>query len=262
MGFYVIGRIQNLYRYPIKGLSAEPLETVELRKGLGFPMDRAFGFARPDSGFDPSDPKPLPKTKFVMLAKEEKLALLRSQWDEETGTLTISGNGQTISADIATDAGREKAARFLSEALGIPHDLQPTLESAGPHRFTDVSVVSPQMMNAVSLINTDSVARFSEAIGQTVDPARFRGNILFSGFEPFSELDLVGRHISVGDIEMKIVRRTKRCPATEVNLQSGTRDLETPRLLREHFGHSDMGVYAEILSDGILNLGDELRIIA
>jgi len=255
------GHVQNLYRYPVKGLSADLLKTVALSRGLGFPMDRTFGFARPDSGFDPSNPKPLPKTKFVMLAREEKLALLRSHFDEETGVLSISHEGQSVSADITTHEGREKASRFLAESLDIPHDQRPTLQSAGPHRFTDVSVVSPEMMNAVSLINIDSVAHFSKAIGQTVDPARFRGNILFSGFSPFSELDLVGRRIAIGQITLKVVLRTKRCPATEVNLLSGARDLDTPRLLRENFGHSDMGVYAEIETSGTLSVGDEVRII-
>ena len=98
-------------------------------------------------------------------------------------------------------------------------------------------------------------------IGQSVDPARFRGNILFSGFPPFSELDLVGQRIALGEIEMKVVLRTKRCPATQVNLQSGKRDLDIPKLLQEHFGHSNMGIYAEVLSSGTLKLGDEVRVI-
>ena len=70
------GIIQNLYRYPIKGLSAEPLESVDLQNGSGFPLDRALGFARPGSGFDPENPKPLEKTKFVVLARDAGLATL------------------------------------------------------------------------------------------------------------------------------------------------------------------------------------------
>tara|TARA_B110000208_G_scaffold91222_1_gene114808 strand:+ start:203 stop:1024 length:822 start_codon:yes stop_codon:yes gene_type:complete len=259
--FKVNGTVEDLYRYPIKGLSAQPLEAVSLIAGEGFPLDRAYGFAHPKSGFNPDNPKPLPKTKFVMLAREETLALLDTNFDSETGTLSINADRQSASFDITTQAGRTSASRFLSDCLGISPELQPTLHSAKPHRFTDVSVVSPAMMNAVSLINLDSVAYLSEQIGHSVEPARFRGNILFSGFAPFSELDLVGKRIAVGDVQLKVVLRTKRCPATQVNPHSGKRDLDIPKLLQEHFGHSDMGVYAEVECSGTLRRGAELRLI-
>ena len=252
--------VENLYHYPIKGLTAQSLQKVALTKGQGFPLDRAFGFARPESGFDPNDPKPLPKTKFVMLAREEGLALLDTHFDEVTETLSISRDRNKASFDLASSSGREAASSFLADLLGFPPDLQPTLYSAEPHKFTDVSVVSPEMMNSVSLINLNSVTHFSQVIGQSVDPARFRGNIHFSGFPPFSELDLVGQRIALGEIEMKVVLRTKRCPATQVNLQSGKRDLDIPKLLQKHLGHSNMGIYAEVLSSGNLKLGDQVRL--
>ena len=116
-------------------------------------------------------------------------------------------------------------------------------------------------MNAVSLINLDSVKHFAQQIGHPVEPARFRGNILFSGLAPFSELDLIGKRIVVGDVQLKVVLRTRRCPATQVNPKTGARDLDIPKLLQEHFGHSDMGVYAEVESSGTLKRGAELRLI-
>ena len=71
-------KIDTLIRYPIKGLSGESLNTVQLAPGQGFPCDRQFGFARPNSGFDPNQPRPLPKTKFYMLARDASLVLLLS----------------------------------------------------------------------------------------------------------------------------------------------------------------------------------------
>ena len=50
--------ITALTRYPIKGLSGQELKSVKLERGTGFPCDRQFGFARPNSGFDPDSPKP------------------------------------------------------------------------------------------------------------------------------------------------------------------------------------------------------------
>jgi hypothetical protein len=147
----------------------------------------------------------------------------------------------------------------LVDHLGFDADQQPTLYSADPHKFTDVSVVSAKMMNAVSLINLDSVADFAAAIGAQVSPDRFRANILFSGITPWSELDWVDREITIGAARLRVILRTKRCPATQVNLETGQRDLDVPKLLRDTVGHSDMGVYAEVIEGGAIRPGDALR---
>ncbi len=254
------GTITDLFHYPVKGLSAQRLNEVTLVPGQGFPLDRAFGFARPNSGFDPDNPRPLPKTKFVVLARDAGLALLDTEYDPESQLLRIATGDHKGEFDTGTEDGRHQAARFIASALDLPEDMQPTLYSAGPHRFTDVSVVSPEMMNAISLINADSCAAFSDTLGQKVSPMRFRGNIIFSGLPPFSELDLVGQTAQVGQAKIRFVQRTKRCPATQVNLDTAERDLDVPRLLREHYGHSDMGVYAEVLQGGRIAPGDSLQL--
>ena len=254
------GHVESLFRYPVKGLRAQPLDQVKLQAGQGFPCDRVYGFARPGSGFDPEHPRPLPKTKFVVLARDAGLATLDTYFDPGTERLTIRAEGKVHHYDLNEPKDRDAAARVVSRHLGFPEDMTPTLYSALPHRFTDVSVVSPEMMNAVSLINLESVGAFSEKIGKDVDAARFRGNILFSGMEPFSELDWVGRTVTIGAVELKVVQRTKRCPATEVDPASGERDMDVPTLLSTHYGHSDMGVYAEVRRGGVMRRGAPLSV--
>jgi uncharacterized protein YcbX len=39
--------IAHIYRYPVKGMSAEPLPRVSLAAGEGVPLDRIFGLAPP-----------------------------------------------------------------------------------------------------------------------------------------------------------------------------------------------------------------------
>ncbi|MBX2882977.1 MAG: MOSC domain-containing protein [Granulosicoccus sp.] len=250
--------VDKLMRYPVKGLSGELLKSVKLEPGQGFPNDRLFGFARPNSGFDPNNPKPLPKTKFYMLARDAALALLHTAYNEKNGTLSMTAPEQTGQFDITTTEGKDAASRFLQSYLSLPDEETPQLYEASPHRFTDVSVVSTEMMNAVSIINLDSVRQFSNDIGEDVDPKRFRGNIHISGLQPFAELDWVDHEITIGSASFKIVKRTKRCPATEVNLSTGERDIKTPKRLQELYGHQDMGVYAEVLSGGVIAPGDAL----
>ena len=251
-------KIEALTQFPIKGLSGQALESVKLEAGQGFPIDRKFGFARPNSGFKPTAPQPLPKSKFYMLAKDESLALLDSLYDESTGVLTLSASGSHEHFNIGTEDGKQAASQFLKSYLSLSDEETPQLYEAFPHRFTDVSVDSTEMMNAVSIINLDSVDAFSKAIGQEVDPRRFRSNIHVSGLLPFSELDMVGQEITDGSVRLKIVRRTRRCPATEVNQKTAERDIRTPKLLREQYGHMDMGVYAQVLQGGVLQNGSVL----
>lgn len=252
--------IDHLCHYPVKGLSAQRLETVTLDPGMGFPFDRAFGLARHDSGFDPKNPRPLPKGKFVVLARDAALATLETHFDAETQTLSITKQGETHTFDITDPIARDVMADLLATHVGLPSDQQPSLQSAEPHRFTDVSVVSPEMMNAVSLINIDSVAAFSNDLGKDISPARFRGNIMLTGLPAWSEFDLMDQQIHIGDVTLKIVQRTRRCPATEVNLETGERDVNVPGELKKLYDHSDMGVYAHVISGGTISPGDSIQI--
>lgn len=251
--------IQALTRYPVKGMSGQLLEEVKLSTAQGFPCDRQYGFARPDSGFDPQNPKPLSKKKFYMLARDARLALLKTEFSDENGLLSMLSPEQHSQFDITTVEGKQNAALFLKTFLALPEDETPQLFEASPHRFTDVSVISTEMMNAVSIVNQDSVLDFSETIGKAVDPERFRANILISGLPSFTELEMIGQTMSIGSAQLKLVKRTQRCPATEVDLLTGGRDIETPKLLRKHYGHMNMGVYAEVLKGGVITKGDSIK---
>lgn len=250
------GAVTDLYHYPVKGLSPQPLPQVDLVQGRGFPNDRVFAFARHDSGCDPKQFRPLPKTRFHMLARDAALAGLETEWRPESGRLKISQQGRVIlDADLNADEAALEAAEFLQRFLGLPADQTPFLAFAGDNRFTDVSVRSAEMMNAVSLINLDSVRDFESKIGDIVDPMRFRANIYFEGWPAWSELDLVGEHVEIGDIVLRVCLRTKRCPATQVNPKTTERDIDVPALLHAEYGHSDLGIYAEVVSGGQMTPG-------
>ncbi|MEY8828180.1 MOSC domain-containing protein [Sedimentitalea sp. XS_ASV28] len=246
--------LTRLNRFPVKGLSAEQLETVTLDAGQGIPGDRFFGFARHGSGFDPQNPQPLPKDRFVVLANQAALAGLKTRFDPRTNTLDIR-SGQSRQFDMGNTEGRDAAALYLYETLALSDPEPPTFVSSTPHRFTDVSVVSSQMMNAVSVLNLASVRAVEERLDVEIDPARFRANLEIDGLPPFVELDSVGSTFHLGDVALRILARTKRCAATEVNPDTAERDLKLPYLLRKELGHMDMGIYAEVVSGGTLAIG-------
>lgn len=91
-------------------------------------------------------------------------------------------------------------------------------------------------MNAVSVINLESVRDLERRIGREINPLRFRANVYVyvEGLPPFSELELVnepftsGADVRLGDIPATAVLNTRRCAATEVNPETARRDLPLP----------------------------------
>jgi uncharacterized protein YcbX len=114
-------------------------------------------------------------------------------------------------------------------------------------------------MNWISLLNLASVRDLARRAGiDRIDPRRFRANELLDGLPPWSELDLVDREFTVGGVRLRGVLRTVRCAAVEVDPGTGRRDLPVLRLLKRHRGDEVMGLYAEVLSGGVLEVGGEV----
>lgn len=254
------GTVRSLYYYPVKGLSPQQLPEVELTPGEGFPFDRMYGLARFDSGFDPKHPQPLPKQRFLMLARDAQLARLRTHLDPRSRRFSIEVEGKLVhESNFAEPDSIHRTIDFFASMFGFAPERRPLLAEAVPHRFTDSSVTSPRLMNAISLINLSSVADLSTRVGVPLDPLRFRANLYFDGWPAFSELDCVDGELEVGSLRMRVLKRIRRCAATEVNPATAERDVAVPRLLQEHYGHCDMGVYAEVLSGGTVEPGMPVR---
>ncbi|MBE7198925.1 MAG: MOSC domain-containing protein [Parafilimonas terrae] len=247
--------VTALYRYPVKGLSPEPVERADLETSGFFPGDRLYAIENGPSGFNDVAPRHQPKTKYLMLMRDEALARLRTRYDDATATLAVDGFGEPKTFRLDTEAGRDGLAELMRQF--IPESLRgaPRVLAAPPqYRFTD----SPT--GYVSLINRASVAAVEDYIGAPVDPLRFRGNLLLDSLDPFAELDMVGRVVEApSGLRLKITKRTVRCAATNVDPVSGVRDCDIPWTLDARLGHRDLGVYAEVIAGGAIARGDALR---
>src|SRR6516164_2488009 len=110
--------VTAIYRYPVKGLSAEKLDRVALVPGECLPHDRSFAIALGSTAFDPEHPEWLSKIHFIMLMRDEKLAQLQTRFDTETGILTIAENGQVLlRARITEPEGCRLIAEFFEGFL-------------------------------------------------------------------------------------------------------------------------------------------------
>ena len=251
--------IASLHRYPVKGLSPESLDTAELTADAYFPGDRLFAIENGPSGFDREAARTLPKISFLMLMKQERLAKLRTRYDDASGMLSIAqGDHIAAAGDLRTAEGRDAIQRFLADYLG--DELRGPLNVlSGPpgFRFTDSAG------GFVSIIDLDSVAAIAGAAGRAaIDPLRFRANVYVRGLGAWGEFGLVGSRLRLGNATVEITRRINRCAATEVDPSAGIRDLKVVELLDRSFGHRDCGVYARVVEGGTVRRGDRLAVLA
>ena len=247
--------IADICRYPLKGLNAEHLERVELSPGEGLPHDRRFALAHGSTRIDPQAPEWQPKTNFLCLMRDERLAQLRAHFDPDSGMLTIQRAGKQVARGKATDLmGRVLIEEFFAAFMAGASRGHPHLVEAPGHMFSDTRD------KVVSIINLASVHDLERVVRQPVEPLRFRANLYIEGAPAWSEFDWVGREIAIGDARLTVTKRIDRCAATNVNPETAERDRNIPRSLQRGFGHIDMGVYAKVVTGGTIAKGDSLSV--
>jgi hypothetical protein len=254
------GGVVAIYRYPVKGLSAETMDRVVLTPGECLPHDRRFAIALGSTRFDPEHPEWLPKTHFIMLMRDEKLAQLQTHFDVESGVLAIAENGWVLlRAQINAAKGCELVAEFFTNFLGDATKRPLRVVAAPGHAFADARRKPKATTDQyVALINRASLAALEAAMGVPIDPIRFRANIYFDGLSAWSEHDWIDSEIVIGAARLRVISPITRCAATQVNPATAERDLDIVAALEHSFDHTNMGVYAEVVAGGEIAVGDAL----
>lgn len=250
-------RIEHLYRFPVKGLTAEALAETRLEPGEPVPGDRRFALAQGDAPFDPTAPSWLQKTHFAMLMRNASLATLHSLWDDRRGELSLRTPGEPPFVGSTLDpSGREAIAERVARHLA-PSEVRGRLRlvEAEGHSFSD------HRNKVVSFVNLASLAAVERHMGMALDPLRFRANVYFAGLPAWEEHGWIGSRIEVGGATLRVTKRIPRCAATEVNPMTGRRDCDPVEALRDGFGHIDLGVYAVVEDGGRIAVGDPIQVL-
>lgn len=250
-------RVAGLYRYPVKGFSAEPLQQVVLEPGQTFPGDRRFAIENGGARFDAAAPKHLPKSMFLTLMRNERLATLRTQFVDATETWVIERDGRPVAqGQITSRIGLQLIEQFLAAYLEDELRGPPRIVEAPGHSFSDVAA------KCVHIINLSSVRALERSAGRSIDPKRFRANIIVDGLPPWAELGWVGKSLRAGSCLLDVWDLTGRCAATDVDPETGGRDIAVPALLQRTLGHTSFGVYAKVASGGVISAGDMVALSA
>lgn len=249
-------RIISLYRYPIKGLSPQPLESVVLKLGETIPFDRIYAIENGPGRFNSDQPKYLPKINFLMLMRHERLAALKTEFDEATETLTILRDGKQVARGVlSTPLGRQMIEQFFAGFMQAELKGRPKIVSAPGHSFSDVAAKCLHFVNLATLRDLERI------VGKPLNPLRFRANVYFDGGEAWEEAKWIGREIAAGEARLKIFSETERCEATNVNPETGIRDASIPPAMLRALGHAHVGFYAKVSQGGLAQIGDRLNLI-
>src|SRR5689334_605995 len=109
-------KVNAIYRYPVKGLSPEPLAGTLLTPAQTVPSDRLYAIENGPSSFDPRAPRHQPKTRYLMLMRNERLATLRTRFDDASHMLSIESDGRIAArGDLRTPAGRHSIESFFAQ---------------------------------------------------------------------------------------------------------------------------------------------------
>ncbi len=281
-----IGRVRELWRYPVKSMAGEGLEQARL-DALGIPGDRGWA-VRDEAAGEIRGGKKLPQ---LMLCSARYL----SEPDATTvptAAITLP-DGATVTTDdprvaerlsallgrTVTLWSRQPAANQDHYRRGLPdntdmiEELRDIFGRTPDEPLPDLGVFPPELMEFTSplgtyfdafplhLLTTASLATLGAgAPAGRFDRRRFRPNVFIETPAPttgLAEVAWAGRTLRIGQAVVAVQVGTPRCSMTVQAQHDLPKD---PMVLRAIVRAADqnLGVYATVTTPGMVRVGDPI----
>lgn len=242
--------VSAVWRYPVKGLGGESLPAAEVLSERGIDGDRRWMLAVRDvAGLLAGDEKWLPWNYARTLKSSARLAGLRASLSKDV--LTVAHGDDVVRGVPQEPADKRQLEEFLRGAL---NDDDIFLADCQAHPAWD------DENTPLTVLFSASVSDLSRHAGVSLSPIRFRANLIVEGGAPWNEREHFGGVLTVGDaLQLSIIEGVERCPATQVNPQTGERDCNVPEMLLRHFQYNEMGVKCKILQGGKVAAGESAQ---
>lgn len=249
-------QLAHIRRHPIKSIGGEGLDRVSLHAAQRLPGDREWAVlteaGERNARASETDGEPdrwLPKGSFIRGVSSPPIQAIKGSWQGENITLRHPRR-----PDVTFNPEREGAelVEWL-RPLWPAHAPQPTRLVRGAAIWTD------QKWPWVSVLSLDSLDDLEAQTGQRFGTDRWRGNLWVRGWKPFAERDLIGSTFHIGPVELRVTQHITRCAATSASTETGDTDIDMLDTLGRLYGHTDFGVFAEIVSGGEIAIGDPVR---
>ena len=250
-------RIHELWHYPVKGFGGNQMRLAELQQGGYFPKDRQFAISiGSEETAAASDGTWFRKAHFLQLMSHELLAEYSCRYDDDANSrLELLHQGALcLSIDPAQPADCQRFEDFFFTLLGSKLRGKPRLMTMKQQAFSD------QPTALISIASNASLDAFAKATNTKPDSRRFRINIIIDGNTPFAEEGLIGTTLCCGDALLLVKEPVGRCAAINVDPATAKRNpKDYVRSMKARFGHSNLGIFAEVISGGVIRVGDRLR---
>ncbi len=249
--------VSGLWRYPVKSMGGERLETVTLT-AAGIDGDRRWAVRDLETGKVASAKRPRPYGALLHWS---------ARLDEEGAAdeALSEALGRPV-AMAPVEEGRDEA--YDSEWPDIPGtslsnvELElPVAMMTGKSSFVDLA--------AIHLVLESSMAHLAERSGAEVGVERFRPNVLLAGgsSDGFADLDWREVDATVGETRLRVADAAPRCVMTTLDngAQGPAREV-LATLAAEARKDFDMGTYAcfgtyaEVERGGTVTVGDRFTL--
>jgi len=259
-------KVTALYRYPVKGLTPEPVRTLAVLPGGRVAGDRVLNFRFADAPV--GDTEWCRKYHGVVLANTPGLAQLKVSLDESARRLVMRRGEDVLADETLDDEGRLRLASALtSYVLSLPENPLRGQPQRLPIKLVGDAVSPRYQDNESGQVTLHSRASV-ESAGAAFDDAehderRYRHNIVIDDSEAWEEQGWVGRRLRVGAVVFETIVPKVRCLATHANPTSGERDLSVMQLLMQKFDQRQptFGVGMLSAAGGMIHVGDPVSLV-
>jgi uncharacterized protein len=231
-----VGRVKALWRYPVKSMGAEPLPKVEV-SWHGLAGDRRWAFVRDG----------MVRSGFPWLTIRE-----RSDLSHYLPSFLEPDRPDASSTLVRTPSGRE----FDVVDPALAEDLGGGVRAIKCSR--GVFDTFP-----LALLSTQTIASLGATVHTTLDPMRFRPNILIeaTGDAAFPEDAWVGSVLRIGGAWIRADKRDQRCVV--VNIDPKTAE-HNPAILKAigRERQACLGIYGSTVTPGTVAVGDPVVLCA
>ena len=226
------GKVESLWRYPVKSLLGESLGSFYI-DDRGVAGDRLYAISNSEGKFGSGkDTRRFRRIDglFSMSAETTENGISITFPDGSV----LSGNAPSIDS-------------MLSQTLGQSVTL--TKEGEISH-FDD---------GAIHLLTTASLSILREKLPHAgVNPKRFRPNIVVAS--QHNEQELLSKIINIGSVSLEVTHKTERCRMITIDQPGLENRPEILKTVSQDFG-LDFGVYAKVLSVGSISVGDKVEVV-
>ncbi|HEX4863258.1 MAG TPA: MOSC domain-containing protein, partial [Acidimicrobiales bacterium] len=209
----------------------------------------------------------------INASKAGALLTVRPDYDPEEERLTLAFPGGRVVTGEAATRGRAIVTSFFGRPVAAHVVEGPWAAALSEHLGRSVVLArcdqpgSGYDDSSVSIVSTASLDElFAAAMEQRLDFRRFRTLVEVAGCRPREEDLWCGRHVRLGAVTVAVRAQIVRCVVTTLNPETGARDFETLRSIRQlrradPFHTNCLGVYAEVVTPGWLRTGDPVEVL-